>query len=244
MRTDDLGRAITAAIIHLEWLAADRYRGAHDLLGRTAIHTDNDRPTGGSSAPGRRSIGGHSDPTGDTVASAADRQAELDEHHDTITDTARWIRTTTGPDQPPTPAPATLARAISDLRWTITIPHLITTWKPPTDETRRELHHAVELVHLEAAALQADVERALRYSATMAAGRPEPKLITCACCTKWGYREPAVQRGLCEVCAAFRADHKCWPTKSIRDDRAMGRKRIRPAQLAEARAARKRRRSA
>lgn len=243
MRTDDLGRAITAAIIHLEWLNADRYRGAHDLLGKTRINPD-DHTGRGSSAPGRRSIGGHSDPTGDTVASAADRQAQLADHHDTITDTARWIRTTTGPHQPPAPAPATLTRAIGDLTWCITIPHLITNWRPPTDEDRRELHHAVELVHLEAQALQTEVEQALRYSATMAAGRPEPKLITCACCTRWGYREPAVRGGLCEVCAAFRADHKCWPTKSIRDDRAMGRKRIRPAQLAEARAARKRRRSA
>ena len=65
-------------------------------------------------------------------------------------------------------------------------------------------------------------------------------LAPCACCSEWGYRDLAVPSSdLCEVCKRFRDEHKCWPTKSIRDDRAMGRKRVTPGQLAEAKAAKR-----
>ena len=241
MNAHELTAAIDGAVIHLAWLNADRYHGALRLVAQVPIDLEEitGRSGGDAETRDRRQVGGHSDPTGDAVASSADRQAALADRAEIVCDTARWLRSAVAGTLLPS-APGSLTAAQGDLEWCLTIPHAIGAWVAPSDEARRELHHAARLVFDEAGALQCDVERALRYSATVAAGRPKPKpLRYCNCCGPMGYHELALPTSdLCEVCKAFRDEHKCWPTKSIRDDRAMGRKRVRPGQLAEAKAAR------
>ena len=239
MKPSDLTLALNAAVVHLQWLNADRYRGALKLVKQVPV----DLEAIGSSSGGdletrdRRQIGGHSDPTGDAVASSADRQARLTDRADTICTTARnlriWMAVTPMPA-----ASGSLAAAEADLAWCAALAGV---WRPVTDDARHRVLNAAQTLYDEAAALQCEVEQALRYSATVAAGRPKPKpLRLCKCCEPMGYHEPALPTSdLCEVCKAFQMEHKCWPTKSIRDDRAMGRKRVRPGQLAEAKAARK-----
>lgn len=243
--THELTAALNGAVIHLAWLDAGRYAGALRLVAQVPIDLEEITSRGGGDTEtrDRRQVGGHSDPTGDAVAASADRQAQLADRAEVICDTARWIRATVAGVAMPA-APGTLAAARADLEWCLRIPHAIGAWVPPTDEARRELAHAAQLVFTEAAALQCDVEQVLRYSATVAAGRPKPKpMRLCRCCGPMGYREPATANSdLCEVCKRFRDEHKCWPTKSIRDDRAMGRKRVTPGQLAEAKAQRRNRR--
>lgn len=234
--------AIRAAIGQLEWLAAGRYREALRFVGQVAVDLEEITALGGGDVEtrDRRAIGGHSDPTGDAVASSADRQAQLADRAETICETARWLRATVARQELPA-APGTLDAAMIDLEWILVIPHLVTAHVPASDEHRRQLHHAIEHVNLEAATLATEVAQALRYSATVAAGRPTPKPVRyCRCCGPMGYRDPAMANSdLCEVCKRFQEEHKCWPTKSIRDDRAMGRKRVTPGQLAEAKAQRR-----
>jgi len=176
VKPSDLTLALNAAVVNLQWLNADRYRGALKLVKQVPI----DLEAIGSSSGGdletrdRRQIGGHSDPTGDAVASSADRQARLTDRADTICESARYIRTMVA-GKPLPSAPGSLTAAQSDLEWCLRIPHAIEAWKPPSDEDRAQAHHAVQHVYDEAAALQCEVEQALRYSATVAAGRPKPK---------------------------------------------------------------------
>lgn len=234
--------AVRAAIGQLQWLAEGRYREALRFVGQVPVDLEEITASGGSDIEtrDRRAVGGHSDPTGDAVASSADRQARLADRAETICETARWLRATVARQELPA-APGSLDGAIVDLEWILVIPHLVTAHVPASEEHRRQLHHAIEHVNLEAAALATEVAQALRYSATVAAGRPEPKpMRLCRCCGPMGYHEPATANSdLCEVCKRFRDEHKCWPTKSIRDDRAMGRKRVTPGQLAEAKAAKR-----
>lgn len=242
MKPSELVPAINATICHLDWLNADRYTGALRLVAAVPIDHDNDSGGSGGDAEtrDRRAIGGHSDPTGDAVCSSADRQAKLADRAEIVCEAARTVRGTVY-GHTPTNAAGTITGALVDLTMVVSGHRTIDAWQPPSDLARLELHHAVQLCHDETSTLRYEVEAALRYSATVAAGRPKPRPIRyCRCCEPWGYREVALPTSdLCEVCKAFRDEHKCWPTKSIRDDRAMGRKRVRPGQLAEAKAARR-----
>ena len=239
MKPSDLTAALDAALVHLAWLNADRYTQALRLVAQVPIDLEAIGVSSGGDVEtrDRRQVGGHSDPTGDAVASSADRQARLTDRAETIATTARNLRIWLAVTPMPT-APGTLTAAEQDLAWCAM---LAAVWTPVTDESRRRVLNAAEVIYIEAGALQCEVERALRYSATVAAGRPKPKpLRFCCCCGPMGYHELALPTSdLCEVCKAFRDEHKCWPTKSIRDDRAMGRRRAGPGQLAEAKAARK-----
>lgn len=242
MKPSDLTLALNAAVVHLQWLNADRYRGALTLVKQVPVDLDE---VWGSGASGdvetrdRQQVNQHSDPVGSMVAHSADRQARLTDRAETICESANYIRFMVGGEYLFDESYGSLPRAQADLEWCLRIPHAIEAWKPLSDEDRAQVHHAVQHVYDETAALQCEVEQALRYSATVAAGRPKPKpLRLCKCCQPMGYSEPALPTSdLCEVCRAFQMEHKCWPTKSIRDDRAMGRRRVRPSQLIEARAA-------
>lgn len=246
MNTHELTAAINGAVVHLGWLNADRYTEALRLVAQVPIDLEEITASGGGDIEtrDRRAIGGHSDPTGDAVAASADRQARLADRAEVICDTARWLRATIAGITMPT-APGTLTAAQRDLEWILSVSDATWAWQPCNDGSRRQIATKARLVYHEAAGLQCEVEQALRYSATVAAGRPKPKpLRYCRCCEPWGYRELALAKSdLCEVCEAFRFEHKCWPTKSIRDDRAMGRKRVRPGQLAEAKAQRRNRKT-
>jgi len=239
----DQTAAIDGALAALAWIIEpttahnSRWEAVMSVLDDTALRAT--IAQGSTDNIGRRSIGDHSDPTATAVGPLLDAAILARKHRQKITRTlgsaascALWLRTAgTATDDPLDPTPASVRDDL--LRSTLTD-------HPDTNEILSRLFDDCRLLaELIAAELRDAVAR-----------KPEPveqpKLTTCACCTEWGYREPVVKRGLCEVCAAFRADHKCWPTKSIRDDRALGRRRIRQAQLDEAKAAypRRRRRSA
>jgi len=118
--------AINGATIHLAWLNDGRYHQALTLLAKTpVIDLEEITNTGGGNDTGRRSIGGHSDPTANAVVGAADRQATLTDRAEIICDTARWIRCTVAQAALPA-APGTLAAAQTALEWVTTAPHLIT----------------------------------------------------------------------------------------------------------------------
>lgn len=188
MKPSDLTLALNAAVVHLSWLNADRYQGALKLVAQVPIDLEAIGSSGGGDVEtrDRRQIGGHSDPTGDAVASSADRQARLTDRAETITETARYIRSMVAGKILPAP-PGTLTAAQTDLEWCLCIPHAIEAWKPLSDEDRAQVHHAVQHVYDEAAALQCEVERALRYSATVAGGRPiQQARRTCASCDRAG----------------------------------------------------------
>ena len=245
MNQHQLLDAINGAQIHLAWLDDGRYRQALALLAKTPVDLEELAETGGGgNDTGRRSVGSHSDPTGNAVVSAADRQAQLTDRAEIICDTARWIRITVAQAELPA-APGTLGAALADLTWCTTIPHLITAHQPTNAEERRELHHAADLVYHQAGALQSDVERALRYSATVAAGRPVQRALrTCACCSRWGYKDlVAANSDLCPDCKAFRSEYKCWPTETIKRNWDRGVRRLTPGQIAEARAAKAQRKT-
>ncbi len=185
MKPSDLTLALNAAVVHLQWLNADRYRGALKLVAQVPI----DLEAIGSSSGGdvetrdRRQIGGHSDPTGDAVASSADRQARLTDRADTICTTARnlriWMAVTPMPA-----ASGSLAAAEADLAWCAALAGV---WRPVTDDARHRVLNAAQTLYDEAAALQCEVEQALRYSATVAGGRPvQQARRTCASCDRAG----------------------------------------------------------
>ena len=206
MKSDQIIDAIDATLIHLAWLQADRYAGALRLLAHVAVPRDDGPSTGGG--PSIHGTGSHSDPTGDAVCSSADRQAQLSDRAHTIAQTSRWLRTSTFAPQLG-PGPGTLQAAQLDLEWLLVVPHRITAWRPPTDEHRRELHHAIDLVHLEASALQLDVEKALKYSATVKAGVPKAKPRRwCIGCARAGRQvDIYVDRyaDLCRSCGDYKA---------------------------------------
>ena len=143
----------------------------------------------------------------------------------------------------PTPQPSMTAKAAA----TISTIHR---WAPNLEPTASELH-GDDLAHLDTL-VRVNLAETAQWLHDKAKGiwdlhrgetltpAVQRTLTPCACCSEWGYRDHAVPNSdLCEVCKAFRDEHKCWPTKSIRDDRAMGRKRVRPGQLAEAKAAKR-----
>lgn len=189
MKPSDLTLALNAAVVHLQWLNADRYRGALNLVKQVPV----DLEAIGSSSGGdletrdRRQIGGHSDPTGDAVASSADRQARLTDRAETICESANYIRFMISGGYLFDGSYGTLPHAQADLEWCLRIPHAIEAWKPLSDEDRAQVHHAVQHVYDETAALQCEVEQALRYSATVAGGRPvQQARRTCASCDRAG----------------------------------------------------------
>jgi hypothetical protein len=156
---------------------------------------------------------------------------------ETICETARWLRSTVA-GQTMTVAPGTLTAAQADLEWCLTIPHAIGAWVPPSSEARRELHHAARHVFTVAAALQCDVEQALRYSATVAAGRPKPKAPqVCRSCARFGFSATIDRANRCRHCGDFWRVHGCLPTEAICRAWDSGISRITPAMILEAKAA-------
>ena len=241
MNQHQLLAAINGAQIHLAWLDDGRYRQALALLAKVKPDPDEDgQHGGGGNDTGRRSVGSHSDPTGNAVVSAADRQAQLTDRAEIICDTARWIRITVAQAELPA-APGTLAAALADLTWCTTIPHLITAHQPAGAEERRELHVAADLVYHQAGQLQSDVERALRYSATVAAGRPVQKpLVGCKSCNRFGIFAPIERyREWCRRCGDFHTSHGVLPTEAICRTWNAGINRVTPGMILEAKAPRR-----
>lgn len=239
MKPSDLTLALNAAVVHLSWLNADRYQGALKLVAQVPIDLEAIGSSGGGDVEtrDRRQIGGHSDPTGDAVASSADRQARLTDRAETITETARYIRSMVAGKILPAP-PGTLTAAQTDLEWCMCIPHAIEAWKPLSDEDRAQVHHAVQHVYDEAAALQCEVERALRYSATVAAGRPEPKARqSCRSCARFGLDVDVDRANRCRRCGDFWRTHGVMPTEAICRAWYACVDRITPGMILEAKAA-------
>lgn len=239
MNHHELTAAIDGAVIHLVWLNADRYTGALRLVAQVSVDLEEITASGGGDIEtrDRRAIGGHSDPTGDAVAASADRQARLADRAEVICDTARWLRAAVA-GRTLTAAPGTLTAAQADLEWCLTVPHAIGAWVAPSDEARRELHHAAGLVFTEAGALQCEVEQALRYSATVAAGRPKPKpRQSCRSCARFGIDENIDRANRCRRCGDFWRTHGCLPTEAICRAWHSGINRITPSMILEAKAA-------
>ncbi len=128
MNPSQLTAAINGAVIHLAWLNADRYTSALRLVAQVPIDLEEltGRTSGGDvETRDRRQIGGHSDPTGNAVASSADRQAALADRAEIVCDTARWLRATVAGITMPA-APGNLTSAQRDLEWVLSVAG--TTW--------------------------------------------------------------------------------------------------------------------
>ena len=192
--------------------------------------------------------GGHSDPTARAALWGEPDAIDDDETAGTIRgavatchETAIEIGHLCGTTSPPPPDPTLTTRIAT----TITIVHRWAPIAPTVQLAPDELSHMDWLIRdvlAETATwLKAKAEGIwLEHKGERLLVAEQKPLAPCACCSEWGYRDHAVPSSdLCEVCKRFRDEHKCWPTKSIRDDRAMGRKRVTPGQLAEAKAAKR-----
>lgn len=240
MNPSQLTAAINGAVIHLAWLNADRYTSALRLVAQVPIDLEEltGRTSGGDvETRDRRQIGGHSDPTGNAVASSADRQAALADRAEIVCDTARWLRATVAGITMPA-APGNLTSAQRDLEWVLSVAGTTWAWQPCNDGARHHLATQADLAYRETAALQCDVEQALRYSATVAAGRPAPKARqSCRSCARYGLDVDVDRANRCRRCGDFWRTHGCLPTEAICRAWYSCVDRITPGMILEAKAA-------
>ena len=210
MKPSELVPAINATICHLDWLNADRYQGALRLVAAVPIDLEQIGASAGGDAEtrDRRVIGGHSDPTGDAVAGSADRQARLADRAEIVCNAARTVRGTVY-GYTPTNAAGTITGALVDLTMVLHGHRTITAWQAPSEPARLGLHHAVQLCHDETSTLRYEVEQVLRYSATVAAGRPaQRERRYCASCSRGGLEvDIYVDRyaHFCRFCGDYKA---------------------------------------
>ena len=217
-----------------------------EILSRLTASTDSGGGKGGHSDPtAMAALWGEPDATDDDDTVATIRAA-IALCHETATEISAICANTLLSARWTPPAASTLTAQVAT-----TVAH-VHRWTPQLEHTAANLD-GDELAHLDtlvriALAETADWLHAKAFgiwdihrgeTLTPAVQRT---ITPCACCSQWGYRDHAMPSSdLCEVCAAFRCEHKCWPTKSIRDDRAMGRKRISTAQIDAARKASRKR---
>lgn len=240
MKPSDMIPAVNATIDHLNWCADGRYLSAIVLLANVPIDYEDLGGSGGDDETrDRRQKGGHSDPTGDTVCAAAARQHALQAAATRVCDHARWLRQTVTGHSLGT-APGTLTAAAADLEWLRSSAHAVNHWLAPSVSIDNHLHDHLAAVAREAANLRYEVNNALRYSATVAAGRPKPRTLEpCKVCGPWGCKDHGLgASGLCAKCQKFRTEYKCLPTEAIHRQWDYGRKVLPPSLLNEARVAR------
>jgi len=239
VKPSELVPAINATICHLDWLNAGRYQGALRLVAAVPIDLEQIGASAGGDAEtrDRRVIGGHSDPTGDAVAGSADRQARLADRAEIVCNAARTVRGTVY-GYTPTNAAGTITGALVDLTMVLHGHRTITAWQPPDEPARHALHHAVQLCHDETSTLRYEVEAALRYSATVAAGRPKPKAPqVCRSCARFGIAADVDRANRCRNCGDFWRNHGCLPTEAICRAWSGYTSRITPGMILEAKAA-------
>lgn len=256
MKPDDRTKALNAAAVHLGWLTAEPWTRAATALD---VLADVDRrvviAAGSRDGTGRRSIGGHSDPTATAAgarvdAGASGRRLTTAIRTDTrdITETAAWLRSTlsggTGVPRPP----GDLVAALLDVEWCLTIPHAIGAWSSDDAELTNEVDHAVDHLAHACAVLQTRVGRVLRAAARPADDKPRQKpRESCASCARYDVVtdiETGRYARHCRRCGDFRAAHKCLPTEAIVRMWSSGIDRVTPGMIIEAKAARTSKRKA
>ncbi len=237
--------AINATVIHLEWLTTPaRYRTALDLLADTGARTT--IAVGGRDAEtqDRRAIGSHSDPTS-TTAGTHLAQAERDTRTArdlqltarAVIDCARHVRRTTAGLE--LPDAGNLSQALADLRWSTTVPHVVTA-RRFDEPVQEELDHAIVLGHTQASSLAAAVGTVLRSAVRPPAEKPVQKALDgCRSCARFGIFTPVAEsryRHWCRRCGEFRTAQGCMPSEMICRTWDSGSSRITPGMIIEAKA--------
>ena len=249
MKPSDRTLALNAAWAALWWLVDpehNRWAKTLEVLNDPASRVTIERGSGDDT--GRRSVGGHSDPTGDAAGAVLEagldgrKQArDLRRSVATVAESARFLVATM--TEQPYDGPDTIEHAISDIVWLVTVPHTAEAWRTDDDELRNEFDHAIEHLH-RGAKLLANRCRSILAGAVREKPKVEqPKRTACRAHARSGRPDVlAVRKGLCEDCATFHDLHKVDPHEPIHRAWDYGRRRMSTALIAEAKAEASRRR--
>ena len=258
MKPSDRTLALNAAWAALWWLVDpehNRWAKTLEVLNDPASRVTIERGSGDDT--GRRSVGGHSDPTGDAAGAVLEagldgrKQArDLRRSVATVAESARFLVATM--TEQPYDNPDTIEHAISDIVWLVTVPHTAEAWRTDDDELRHEFDHAIEHLHAEAKLLANRCRSVLAEAVREKPKVEQPKRTECRTHAAWrqerkrlnpdAYVEevPATKHGLCDRCRKFKENHKVPPTPAIIDRwERHGNETTPPALIMEAKAAAK-----
>lgn len=249
MKPSDRTLALNAAWAALWWLVDpehNRWTKTLEVLNDPASRVTIER--GSSDDTGRRSVGGHSDPTGDAAGAVLDaglecrkQVRELHRTVSTVAESARFLVATM--TEQPYDGPDTIEHAISDIVWLCTVPHSAEAWRTADDAERNEFDHAIENLHRQALLLANQCRAILGGAVKEKPSIKQPKRSACRAHARSGRPDVlAVRKGLCEECAAFHDVHKVDPHEPIHRAWDYGRRRMSTALIAEAKAEATRRR--
>ena len=255
MKPTDRTRALNAAWINLWWLLDPdwtRWAKTLEILADPTARLTIEQ--GSTDNTARRSKGDHSDPTHAQAAAIIDagidstRQArDLHRTAATIAETASWIRATIAAE--PIQPGWTIRDAIGDIAWATEIPHAAAAWTTEVPELRAEMDHAIDHLDRQCRVLVGQCRAILAAAVRERPKVTQPKATPCRCHARWLQASGSVQRpptavrfGLCEECAQFKTRNGgAEPTDAILRRWDYGRGAT-PAQIAEAKAARRQRR--
>ncbi len=260
MKPTDRTRALNAAAVDLAWLCADATIHGPRLTAALAELARLDaRATiaaGSGDGTGRRSIGGHSDPTSVAAGSRLDvaiecrRQVrQIERTAATVIESARWLRCVVADLERTIHPGLEVHDALADVEWLLMIPHAIGAWTTDDGELAAEVDHACDHLARQTRVLVGQVTAALRGAVRERERVVQRKRVNCASCRRFGIDADVDQArpsaGLCLKCRSFRRNHGVMPTEAVCRLWAAGSERITPGMVIEAKAAaRGRRRSA